>query len=60
MSEFLTWLWKQARALLGMQEAEDTSVISLNAIDIVSQEEPSFTDQFIDVLPDLKGGQGIQ
>jgi len=43
-----------------MQEAEETSVISLKAMDIVShEEEPSFTDQFIEVLPDLEGDQVI-
>jgi hypothetical protein len=33
---------------------DDASVISLKAIDIVSHDDPSFTDQFIEVLPDLK------
>jgi hypothetical protein len=33
---------------------DDASVISLKAIDIVSHDDPSFTDQFIEVLPDLE------
>ena len=33
---------------------DDASVISLKAIDIVSHDDPSFTDQFIEVFPDLE------
>ncbi len=31
----------------------DASVNSLKAMDIVSQDEPSFTDQFMELLPNL-------
>ena len=47
----LTWFWKQARGFDGKHE---TSVISLSAMDIVSHEDPSVTDQFSEALPDLE------
>ena len=33
---------------------QDASVNSLKAMDIVSQDDPSFTDQFMELLPNLK------